>query len=340
MKNIFIIFIITVLAWTPLPSAQKKESTVAKKQIAVLEMTSNGVPESFGIIARNSFEVFLFNSDKFQLLDREQLQKIARRLGVNPNSATSSEDLLKLGKNLSADFLICGSIDKLDDYKITIRVISVDKGEIITAHSRNFSSAAKIDTALDILTDKTTRDIVTYCEKGRIRKPFFEQHNLFMGFSANYLMPMSGLENLVVAAPGGRMNFEMDNILANNGFAGLQLGYYGLNGRKNSQDEARFFLAELTGGYRLFITKWFYLKGELGVGGNLVTLSHKGNTGFNMTPNTQQTSIKPMAHGGGYLGILPGYDLNIEIGATYGSIFESGGPLTYLNSSMAIMILF
>jgi len=106
------------------------DPSIQKKRIAVLEINTNNIPSSFGNIARNAFEVFLFNSGNFQLLDRERQQAVAVKQGITPSSENSLADLLTFGKNISADYLVSGNVDKLDVYKITIRVISVTSGEI------------------------------------------------------------------------------------------------------------------------------------------------------------------------------------------------------------------
>jgi hypothetical protein len=313
---------------------------ITKKKIAVLEINTNNAPLSLGNIARNSFEVFLFNSDRFQLLDREQLQNIAQQTGISPNSAVSSPELVKLGEKLSVDFLICGNIDKLDDYKLTIRVISVEKGEIITVHSKRFSSPENIDGILDLLTDKTTQDIVTYAEKGMVRKPFFEDHTVYSGFSVNYIFPLSGMKDLVNSGPGGNIRLEANNIITDASFAGVSLGYYRFTGKKNSQDEASFLLSQLSFGCRYFFTKRLYGKGSVDGGINLVTLSHKGSTGFTMAENSQKTSLEPVVQCGMYAGLIPGYNINLELGASYGVIFEKDGTLSFMNASVNFYVTF
>jgi hypothetical protein len=311
-----------------------------KKRVAVLEINTNNVPASYGNIARNSFEVFLFNSKKFQMLDRERQQAVALKLGISPSSSNSMEDLLKLGKNLSADFLVSGTIDKLDSYKITVRVISVSTGDIISVNSQSFSSIETFDATLDIVTDKITRNVIEYIQTGKVQKSFFEQHDLCAGMRFMYLMPVSNLKNLINAGPGIDGTCELNNIIFNNAYTGLHVEYFWFNGNINHSDQARFTMFFLSFGYKYNFLKWLYVKGEMDGGVNLVTLKHDTGKGFNMKENSREKSVDPLAEGGLFVGINPIYAINIEAGLQYGINFESGGNLNFFNLSLGLSATF
>jgi hypothetical protein len=311
-----------------------------KKRVAVLEINTNNVPASYGNIARNSFEVLLFNSDKFQLLDRERLQVVAAKMGILPDSQTSMDELLKLGKNLSADYLISGTIDKLDTYKITVRVISVHSGEILTMNTQSFSSIETFEATLNIITTKIKNDILEYIRFGKIQKPFFEQHSFSADAHISYLVPFSNLKNLIKPGPGVNASCVISNIFLDADYTGLHAGFYRFEGRKTSSDNARFLMILLAYGYEYPVFKWLYVKGEIEGGINLITLSHGTGKGFTMQDNTQENSFDPLSKIGAKIGISPLNNVHAEAGVAYGINFEKDGNFHFINLSIGLSITF
>jgi len=316
------------------------DPSIQKKRIAVLEINTNNIPSSFGNIARNAFEVFLFNSGNFQLLDRERQQAVAVKQGITPSSENSLADLLTFGKNISADYLVSGNVDKLDVYKITIRVISVTSGEIITVRTQTFSSTEEFDDTLNNVSGKIKNDIIEYIQDGRIQRSFFERHDLYAGISFNYLIPISNLGTLINSGPGINGAFEISNMIFSDDYAGLHTGYYRFNGKKNNHDEAQFIMLRLAYGYRYNLFNRLYLKGEIEGGMNWVTLDHNAGNGFNFDENSQKKAVDPLAQCGVFIGINPFNAINLEAGIQYGIDFERGGNLTFLNLSIGLTAFF
>jgi hypothetical protein len=305
--------------------------TIQKKRVAVLEIDTNNIPSSFGNIARNNFEVFLFNSGNFQLLDRERQKSAAAKLGISPSSSNSLQDLLKFGENLSADYLVSGNVDKLDDYKITMRVISVNGGEIITVYTQSFSSIDEFDASLNTVSEKIKNNLVEYIRDGKIHKPFFEQHGLYAGMNFNYIIPLGTFHDLINSGPGIKGKCEISNIFFDNDYTGMHAGYYWFNGQKNNRDEARFIMIQAAYGYRLNFNKWLYFKGDIESGINVITLVHDDGNGFYMTENSRKKAVEPVVQFGCAAGISPFKYVNIETGIQYGINFERGGNLYFLN---------
>jgi Peptidoglycan-synthase activator LpoB len=311
-------------------------SPLQKNRIAVLEISTNNIPPSFGNIARNNFEVFLFNSGSFQLLDRERQQSVAVKLGISPNSSNSLENLISFGLNISADYLVSGNIDKLDEYKITLRVISVKSGEIITVHTQSFSSIDEFDAAVNIVSVKIKNNLTEYVRDGKIQKPFFEQHSLSAGMHFNYFIPVSNFRDLINSGPGIKGTCEIGTIFFDNDYTGVHAGYYRFNGRKNNSDVARFIIIQASYGYRFNFSRWFYFKSEIESGINMITLRHGTDNGFNMAENSQKKAIDPIMQFGFSAGVAPYKFVTLETGVRYGINFETGGNLYFYNVSAGL----
>lgn len=317
------------------------ESTTRKNRVAVLEISTNNISPSYGNIARNSFEVFLFNSGNFQLLDRERQKSVAVKLGISPDSNNSIEDLQKFGKNLSADYLISGNIDKIEDFKITLRAVSVSSGEIITACTQSFSSIDEFDAVLNIVSGTIKDNLNEYSRDGKIKKSSAGKSHIFSaGINFDYFIPVSDFHNLISSGPGTDIRGDLSGIFFENAYAGLHASYYRFDGKKNTDDYARFIMLQLAYGYKFNPYKTLYLKTEVESGINMITLNHTAGTGFYMDDNSRDKAIDPVVQFGLSAGVNPISLINIETGARCGIDFESGGNLYFFNLSIGLSAAF
>jgi curli biogenesis system outer membrane secretion channel CsgG len=101
-------------------------ASIEKKRIAVLDFAANNVPVSHAKIVRNALEVALFNSDRFRLLEREQIETILRERRIRGSDLKGTENSIEIGKTIASDYVITGSVDKIGRPSITVRVVSVE----------------------------------------------------------------------------------------------------------------------------------------------------------------------------------------------------------------------
>lgn len=331
----FIIFAVFIQA-----DAEENRATFARKKIAVLDIGANNVPASYGNIVRNSLEVSLFNSDIFQLLDRDELKTAASRLKLGIGSDSSDDDIIKLGKSVSAQFLVSGSIDKIKDVKVTLKVYSIAEGVIICAYTREISSPDESDKAVKYIMEKILRDINEYITTGHVRKGFFENHSIRTGLRFSYIQPTGDLSSLINPAFGFRYVFDIDNIFLDNAFAGFDIGYAKMSGKENSGDSAAFTEFLASAGYRHFIVPSFYLKGELAGGASYIVLRHGSGDGFSMKDNSEKRSIDPAFRAGFGIGFVPGHDIHLELTGCYTRFFEASSPMNEVAASLGVAIRF
>jgi TolB-like protein len=332
--------VIIVVVGFPFLSNASGMSRVEKKRIAILEFSANNVPPSYANIVRNTFEIFLFNEDRFQLIDREQLQAIARKMNLNINSDNSPADMVRLGQRLSTDFLMTGSLDKLDKYRLSVRIISVDRGEILTTYYKVFKSADDINDAADKLAESSSNDMQRFLITGKVRQPFFVSHRVILGIRANYISPVNSLNYVLNPGFGGGFFSEFDNLLFEDGYLGLQFNYNRFRGSDNVGDEANIVPFMISAGYRHYFSRKMYLKTEAAGGAAMISLIHRGEKGFNQEDNTEKHGVSPVLQVFGGIGVAPAFDIYVEMGAYYGWIFEKSGSLSYFGTSLSVMRAF
>jgi len=124
MKNIKII--ITLLVSITCVLAQPLVN------IAILELEGKNVSQTEASILSDKLRVELYKTEKFNIIERGQMDEILEEQGFQQTGCFSDECIVEVGRLIGVEQIIAGSIGKVGDiYFISIRLISVSQGTII-----------------------------------------------------------------------------------------------------------------------------------------------------------------------------------------------------------------
>ncbi len=94
-------------------------------------------------------------SDKFTVVEREELDKVLSEIKLGIEGLTKMENVIKVGELLNAKYIITGSVTVIgDNYRLDVRMIEVETGEIIFAEKAQCSSKDRLFDAVDMIADK------------------------------------------------------------------------------------------------------------------------------------------------------------------------------------------
>jgi len=100
--------------------------------IAILELEGKNVPQTEASILSDKLRVELYKTNKFNIIERTQMDEILSEQGFQQTGCFSNECIVEVGKLIGVEQVIAGSIGKVGDiYFISIRLISVTEGSII-----------------------------------------------------------------------------------------------------------------------------------------------------------------------------------------------------------------
>jgi len=102
--------------------------------IAVLDFEGKGLSksEASALSDRLANEIFVFSSESYYLIEREQIEEILTEQGFQQTGCVTSECAIEVGKLLGVQQIITGSISKVGKvYSISARIIEVQTGQII-----------------------------------------------------------------------------------------------------------------------------------------------------------------------------------------------------------------
>ncbi len=332
-----ITFVLFCLVFDESPSFA---ASVEKKSIAVLDFSANNVPVSHAKIVRNALEVALFNSDRFRLLEREQIETILRERKIKKNDPRDADNSIEIGKTIATDFVITGSVDKIGRPSITVRVVSVEEGRILFAYSRNLDSETEYDAAIRRITKTLIRDVRRYVKYGKTGDSLESLTDVYMLARVGYAYPLGRLRDIVVPGYGGVLETGVHNYALRNSNLGFEVGVYQFHGRENGADRCTFVPVLLDLSYRLSLLSRVYMLPVLGAGANTVILKHGAGEGFNIRENSTKTTIEPLAKAGLFLGVAPVDFLHLQIGADLGVVFERPRTLMFLSLSFGVQAVF
>lgn len=123
-------FCYDVLAQKPLGAA----SGPFKKNIAVINLKSgSGVNASESELISDRLRGDLFNTDKVNVMERDQMQEILKEQGFQASGACTDEAcLVQMGQLLGVEMLITGSLGKLGSmFLVNVRMIDVKTAKIV-----------------------------------------------------------------------------------------------------------------------------------------------------------------------------------------------------------------
>ena len=103
----------------------------AKINVAVVELTPAGVSteETSALTARVRSE--LFSTNKFNVLEREDMSTILDEHSLQQTGLTSDDHLVQAGKLLNVEYIVSGTISKVGQYySISLKLIDVETGKI------------------------------------------------------------------------------------------------------------------------------------------------------------------------------------------------------------------
>lgn len=126
-----------------------------KMRIAVLNLRANGVSQRSAVAATNLIISQLINSNKFIVVERNQVDEILKEQGFQQTGCTDQECAVQIGKLLSANKILVGELTEYENsILITVRVVDVEKGIAEYASYGKALNEVDLDESIDKVVTK------------------------------------------------------------------------------------------------------------------------------------------------------------------------------------------
>lgn len=240
VKKLITMFLFLTLA----NNAYAEES--GKITIAIMEFRANNTKEAFGKACMDILSEKLFASELFTLMEKNQMDRIARQNGFNEFNTADPEQVARLGKKLNVDKMLAGSITYLDSYIIDVKILNAATGEIEFNVKKKISSINKLESSLDDIALAIERHCQGYYELSG---------NFDISIESVYLNPFGTFSDAVNPGIG------VQGVLAVNSPAGIppdiqiMAGYYSFNPKYESMNYFYMFPVFLSLSYNFKLTR-------------------------------------------------------------------------------------
>ena len=122
-------------------------SLFSKEIIAILDLEQIGLTPQEATILTQRLTTELISLDKYQVVERNNMDKILKEQKFQHSGCTDSECAVEIGQLLNSDYIVTGSVNKFGDtYALDARLIDVGLGKGVI--SAKFSMTGKIDALL------------------------------------------------------------------------------------------------------------------------------------------------------------------------------------------------
>ncbi len=252
-------------------------SEETKENVAVLDIKLINVSEDTGNIVRNKIEYNLFNSKKFNLLERNRIDLIRNELNLHGRETDRSGYAVEAGKLLPADYLITGEIIRKDIVYVNIVLISAVNGDIIYSFSEEYETEDALLKNTGVIANRIKKEILYNSEFGNQIKTDSKRPDYYLSLEAGYI-PSAG--RIGEFAEHGFM-FMINAGKRDLFFKGVRIGIHGAYSHLYTENDIEYALiAPLQGtlSYEFQAYRKFFINPGFGFGTSLVAIEKNDST--------------------------------------------------------------
>jgi TolB-like protein len=130
------------LAGTALLALAAHSGPSRTPQVAVMPLSAHAIDSTSVSTIEDALGTELLRTGKVRVLERSQMNAILKEQGFQQAACDKTDCTVEVGKLLSVDRLVVGSIGHLGNtYSMTLRLVDVSTGEVVGSTTRNQAGA-------------------------------------------------------------------------------------------------------------------------------------------------------------------------------------------------------
>jgi len=116
-----------------------------KPILSILDLRTSGVSKADADVLLDYLSSHLVESGAYTIIDRSQRETVLKEIEFSQSDCTDEACQLRIGKLLSANRIVIGSVGKLDQiYLLTLKMIEVETGRLLKAVSGQYKSMGEM----------------------------------------------------------------------------------------------------------------------------------------------------------------------------------------------------
>ncbi len=169
-KRLFTILVLLCILM-PLMGADSVKPKLAVVQFSVNDSQNNKLI-SDAVAARNLVQSNIVKSGRFDVIARDEIDKILENQEIQSSSISSSESLKKL-KLMNISYLVTGNVDAIDNYyQVSISILDVTNGRFVFSDDEFMeNSAPEVNQGIKILITRFIESLSSNAEEIIVERP-------------------------------------------------------------------------------------------------------------------------------------------------------------------------
>ncbi len=257
IKKLYYILIISLILFLNTRLfAEEKQSD--KERLAVLDFNAYNCPKHLAKLTTDIISSRVFSTGIFTLIEREQIDRVMREMELQQAGCTEAGCAVEVGKLLSANKIITGTLHRLDNYIVVMKIINVMDGKIEGNYRAESEDEAHINEAV--------LDIVDSISRLHMTGTYFS-----FSLTGGYRRAAGDFSKITGNGYGTSLNLHMNNFLFRDMVLTLTTGFSSFTPAQGSIDSIMTVPAIISLGYLYHITRKIEIIPSLG-GGYLVNM--------------------------------------------------------------------
>ena len=146
MKKIYLIVLSLLIL--PLYSASSEK----KARVGVAQFAHEGVSKQTAVTITDLFRNELVNLKTYDVLDRKNMEKSLKELEFQQTGMTESEQAVKMGKMLNVEYMVYGTVSRLEKkYIVSAKMVEIETSKIEKSANHSFYKLDDADSAVKTL---------------------------------------------------------------------------------------------------------------------------------------------------------------------------------------------
>lgn len=311
--------------------AQNKKKT--KKSIAVQNLASSSTPPEIGLKISNLIEKTIFKSRNFFLKEPNPSDKVLNSLKRKYQQDKNSNSLnyaVKIGEILSVDYVFIGeTIKNGEQLEFNVKIVNVKEKKVLLMDSLKLKDKSEINEEIPEFTD----EIISRIKKAETRG----QYKYIFSSRVQYLTPTGQLADRVENGVGLLLAGSIENIFFNNFQLGVNLEYLSFNGKSNITHHAILMPFSILTAYSFKLYDFEFIPSlSAGISYNRLYPYRS----YSSKEYEEKKNKKPFVKAEGVVNYILNDTFSLQLGYSYGTIFESEGRISYTSLQAGVSAVF
>lgn len=184
----------------------------SRTRVAILDFTAENTTQSSANAVRNLFEAALYGENAADILERNQMETILKEQGFSLSGCVDSSCAVQIGKLLSADMVVTGSLNRLGKYVINAKFVNVASGSVNFMETAETAEEHELKDQVYSMARKAARKMGSKTGGA----PLFDFHKIagnvkggIQAFGA-YAVPISATDTFIDPSVGAGFQLDLE----------------------------------------------------------------------------------------------------------------------------------